>query len=198
MVLLTLSALLCLFNLAAAIPHAKKDVAKRTAIGYGCSGCAPGPWLMNPACRTGEWYAVASSMKNPPATVMFDATAFCSEFLLPIMTSLSIVTVTGDTTISTSTDIRLTLFKPTQTQTTPHITPTPKPKIAVVSKPGEFTVPEYMEDWYYYGRLYPGCSCIITSASPSSLTSMTETTTLYSVTLSTTITETYTIYPKHT
>lgn len=43
-------------------------------------------------------------------------------------------------------------------------------------------MPGYLEDWYYYGRLDPGCSCLITSAMPSLLLSATETTTAYDIT----------------
>jgi hypothetical protein len=47
----------------------------------------------------------------------------------------------------------------------------------------DFTVPDYLTDWYFYGRLDPGCSCIITSALPSIVTSSTTTSTSYHVTL---------------
>jgi hypothetical protein len=47
----------------------------------------------------------------------------------------------------------------------------------------DYTVPDYLTDWWYYGRLYPGCSCVISSAQPYSFTSYTETASVYNVTV---------------
>ncbi|TVY71234.1 hypothetical protein LSUE1_G008611 [Lachnellula suecica] len=77
----------------------------------------------------------------------------------------------------------------------PIITPGPDFKEAAAVEIKDFTVPDYLEGWYWYGRLVDGCSCIITSAAPSITISATETDTLYTYTTSTTFTSVYTIYP---
>ncbi|KUJ09725.1 uncharacterized protein LY89DRAFT_740798 [Mollisia scopiformis] len=206
-----LSALLCLFGTIGAGPFDNNGIEKRDVTSSGCAWCSPGPWTFDVACSTGEYYAVASSIENPPASVILNATAFCSEFLRPLVTDLSIINATGGTTTSTSTAYSLIMFTPTTTSSSmimtstakpkstvsapPSITPLPMPQIAAALLKRDFTVPDYLTAWYYYGRLDPGCSCIITSALPSIVTSPTTTSTSYYVTLSTTITETYTIYP---
>ena len=51
----------------------------------------------------------------------------------------------------------------------PSITPSPKSGLvpALEKQEGrDFTVPDFMVPWPYYGRIDPGCSCIITSANP--------------------------------
>jgi hypothetical protein len=53
---------------------------------------------------------------------------------------------------------------------------------AKILKTQDFTVPQYLEDWYWYGRLEYGCSCIITQALPSLLVSATTTNTVYNFT----------------
>ncbi|KAK0102942.1 hypothetical protein ONS95_000862 [Cadophora gregata] len=197
------------------IPVVHNDVEKRTEVGEGCSYCKPGPWVTSAACNSYEYFAVASSMRNPPDDIKFDATSFCSEFLRPLITDLSIVEVTSATTTSTSVVISLVYASPettkpsTPTKTSPPsstATQTSSRPITTTSltsivspanylKKRNFTVPEYLEPWYFYGRLDPGCSCIITSADPSILISATETSTIYQYTVSTTVTEVYTIYP---
>ncbi|PVH86039.1 hypothetical protein DL98DRAFT_567904 [Cadophora sp. DSE1049] len=196
--LLSLFAIAGLLSPTIAIPVVQNGVEKRTAV----------------ACNSYEYYAVASSMRNPPDEIKFDATSFCSEFLRPLITDLSIVKVTSATTTSTSVVISLvyaspvttktsipakttSLSTPTTTSSPPLITtsPVPLPAPANALKKRSFTVPEYLEPWYFYGRLDPGCSCIITSADPSILISATETSTVYEFTVSTTVTEVYTIYP---
>ncbi|KAE8445970.1 hypothetical protein EG329_012609 [Mollisiaceae sp. DMI_Dod_QoI] len=148
-----------------------------------------------------------------PASVTLDATAFCSEFLRPLVTQLSIINISGGTTTSTATVESLIYFSPTSTSTStstsvssashsksttpafPDVTALPKLEVAEAIKKRDFTVPDYLTDWYFYGRIDPGCSCIITSAAESILISATLTSTHYRVTVSTTVTETYTIYP---
>ncbi|EPE30477.1 hypothetical protein GLAREA_03444 [Glarea lozoyensis ATCC 20868] len=200
----------CLFALVSASPGVE---VKRDEIGSGCHWCSEGPWTTATECDSGEYWAVANSMRNPPENVTLDVTAFCSQFLRPLVTDTSVITETAGTTIQTSTSIWLTLFTPTSTAPTttiptgflkmrsPHAAPEPtaspelrKPRADLAIQ--EYTVPEYLTDWYWYGRLDPGCSCIITSAAPSVHFSETSTTTLYDVTLSATVTETYTIWPK--
>ncbi|KAH7383682.1 hypothetical protein BKA64DRAFT_165279 [Cadophora sp. MPI-SDFR-AT-0126] len=200
-------------GLASAIPVIHNDVEKRTAVGEGCSYCTPGPWVTSAACNSYEYFAVASSMRNPPDQIKFDATSFCSEFLRPLITDLSIVKVTSPTTTSTSVVISLVYASPVTTKPsipakTTALSPTTQPAALITTSPAttlsapanglkkrSFTVPEYLEPWYFYGRLDPGCSCIITSADPSILISATETSTFYEFTVSTTVTEVYTIYP---
>ncbi|KAG4418807.1 hypothetical protein IFR04_008089 [Cadophora malorum] len=201
-------------SLSSAIPLVQNTVEKRTAIGEGCSYCTPGPWITSAACNSYEYFAVASSMRNPPDEIKFDATSFCSEFLRPLITDLLIVKVTSATTTSTSVIISLvyaspstakpsipaktnSLSTPTRESSPALITTSPGPLTAPANaiKKRSFTVPEYLEPWYFYGRLDPGCSCIITSADPSIRVSATETSTFYNFTVSTTVTEVYTIYP---
>ncbi|CZR66407.1 uncharacterized protein PAC_16308 [Phialocephala subalpina] len=80
--------------------------------------------------------------------------------------------------------------------TTPAPTKPPSANLVRVElEKKDFTVPDYLTAWYFYGRLDPGCSCIITSAGASIVISETTTMTSYKVTKSTTVTETYTIYP---
>ncbi|KAH6716882.1 hypothetical protein BKA61DRAFT_733119 [Leptodontidium sp. MPI-SDFR-AT-0119] len=187
-----------LASLSSAIPVVQNDVEKRTEIGSGCTFCTPGPWVTSAACNSYEYFAVASSMKNPPDTIIFNATSFCSEFLRPLITQLLVVKVTSATTTSTSVVISLVYYTPpaiktpilstsslTSPQATPTITASPKPNpgLAPAIKKRSFTVPEYLEPWYFYGRLDPGCSCIITSADPSILISATETSTFYEYTV---------------
>lgn len=190
--------------------YPRGDVAKGVVVSSGCQWCSPGPWTTDTACNTYEYSAVASSMRNPPASIAFDASAFCSEFLRPLTTQLSIINVVGETTTSTSSAEYFTMFTSTPTQAAsttikqsarktasapPHITPTAKLGVVPILEKRDFTVPDYLTAWYYYGRLDPACSCIITSASPSLLVSATETDTVYKYTVNTTITDTYTIYP---
>ena len=68
-------------SLSSAIPLVQNTVEKRTAIGEGCSYCTPGPWITSAgksqakikthtelkliACNSYEYFAVASSMRNP-------------------------------------------------------------------------------------------------------------------------------------
>ncbi len=59
----------------------------------------------------------------------------------------------------------------------PTITPSPKLEAGQELKARDFTVPQYLEDWYFYGRIDPACSCIITSAAPSILIEETDTVT---------------------
>lgn len=67
--------------------------------------------------------------------------------------------------------------------TTPAPSRTPGAKLEGVELDRkDFTVPDYLTAWYFYGRLDPGCSCIITSAGPSIVTSETTTMTSYKVT----------------
>lgn len=74
--------------------------------------------------------------------------------------------------------------KPKSTGSTPPGTTTmPKLEIQSALRKRDFTVPDYLTDWYFYGRIDPGCSCIITSALPSIVTSSTTTSTSYHVTL---------------
>ncbi|KAH9222123.1 hypothetical protein DL95DRAFT_455029 [Leptodontidium sp. 2 PMI_412] len=54
-----------LASLSSAIPVVQNDVEKRTEIGSGCTFCTPGPWVTSAACNSYEYFAVASSMKNP-------------------------------------------------------------------------------------------------------------------------------------
>ncbi|RDL37224.1 uncharacterized protein BP5553_04657 [Venustampulla echinocandica] len=199
---LALITLGCLSNPASAVPYAKDEVVKRTEIGSGCSWCTPGPWKTDPACSTYEYSAVASSMRNPPSGISFDVTSFCSEFLRPLVTDISIIDITSGTTTSTSTVISLIMFTPTSTApsttttamgmaphphgaapVSPVITASPKLGVAPAIKKRDFTVPQYLEPWYFYGRLDPGCSCIITSALPSLRFSATETSTHYNITM---------------
>jgi hypothetical protein len=47
----------------------------------------------------------------------------------------------------------------------------------------DFTVPDYMNLWYYYDRVDPACSCIITSANSPLYFSANETDTIYNTTI---------------
>ncbi|KAL2061783.1 hypothetical protein VTL71DRAFT_7161 [Oculimacula yallundae] len=185
-----------LSSFSSANPLILNTLERRTETGSGCTFCTPGPWTTSVACNSYEYFAVASSMKNPPDTITFNATSFCSEFLRPLITQLSVVTVTSPITTSTSVDISLVYLTPLATKTSPILTATasysqsaamttasPESNPALAVKKRNFTVPEYLEPWYFYGRLDPGCSCIITSASPSMLVSATETSTLYEYTV---------------
>jgi hypothetical protein len=69
---------------------------------------------------------------------------------------------------------------------TPSAQPTaaPSPKsVAHALKKRDFTVPDYLTPWYYYGRIDPACSCIITSANPPLHFSAKETDTVYNTTI---------------
>ncbi|KAG4429130.1 hypothetical protein IFR05_015384, partial [Cadophora sp. M221] len=109
--------LVLLASLSSAAPVVQNDVEKRTEIGSGCTFCTPGPWVTSAACNSYEYFAVASSMKNPPDTIIFNATSFCSEFLRPLITQLSVVKVTSATTTSTSVVISLVYYTPPATKT---------------------------------------------------------------------------------
>jgi len=66
----------------------------------------------------------------------------------------------------------------------PSVTASP-PKFSVGKALGkrDFTVPDYMTPWYYYGRVDPACSCIITSANSPLHFSANETSTIYNTTI---------------
>jgi hypothetical protein len=137
--------------------------------------------------------------------VKFDGSAFCSAYLRPIVSQVSTVTVTGPSTDTeywqtTITSIPSTTAPKTTSKSlrnpgpiphptiSAHPTITASPKIAErVDERGlqkrDYTVPDYLTGWWYYGRLDPGCSCIITSAMKSSFTSYTETASIYNVTV---------------
>jgi hypothetical protein len=68
--------------------------------------------------------------------------------------------------------------------TRPTITASPvKSSVAKALRKRDFTVPEYMTPWYYYGRIDPACSCIITSANLPLYFSANETDTIYNTTI---------------
>ncbi|KAE9372717.1 hypothetical protein N431DRAFT_457414 [Stipitochalara longipes BDJ] len=194
-------------------------------VGPGCTWCSvPLTWTTDQDCNTFEYSAVASSLRNPtirPANITFNATVFCSEFLKPLLTAVSTFNVTSRITTTTIEVEYLTLFTPTSTATSKamsmdmpgmglstvmsatktsaaasSITVSPS-KSSVTKALGkrDFTIPDYMTPWYYYGRVDPACSCIITSANSPLYFSANETDTIYNTTISVTTTATYTIYP---
>jgi hypothetical protein len=66
----------------------------------------------------------------------------------------------------------------------PSITASPvKSSVAKALGKRDFTVPDYMTPWYYYGRIDPACSCIITSANSPLYFSANETDTIYNTTI---------------
>ncbi|KAN0110868.1 hypothetical protein V8E51_007255 [Hyaloscypha variabilis] len=191
-------------------------------VGPGCTWCSsPLSWTTDQDCNTFEYSAVASSLRNPPANITFDATAFCSEFLKPLLTAVRTFNVMSSITTTTIEVEYIILFTLTSTaaptitkigmpgmsisaaaSTTSHsaaapsITASPvKSSVAKALGKRDFTVPDYMTPWYYYGRIDPACSCIITSANSPLYFSANETDTIYNTTISLTTTGTYTIYP---
>jgi hypothetical protein len=65
----------------------------------------------------------------------------------------------------------------------PSVTLSPKTKSALALGKRDFTVPDYMTPWYYYGRIDPACSCIITTANSPLHFSAVETDTIYNTTI---------------
>ena len=64
----------------------------------------------------------------------------------------------------------------------PTAAPSPK-SVAHALKKRDFTVPDYLTPWYYYGRIDPACSCIITSANSPLQFSAKETDIVYNTTI---------------
>lgn len=63
------------------------------------------------------------------------------------------------------------------------ITPSPTSKLAPALAKRDFTMPDFLEPWYYYGRIDPACSCIIKSANPPLHFSASKTDTVYNTTV---------------
>jgi hypothetical protein len=64
----------------------------------------------------------------------------------------------------------------------PGVTPSSKSALAQLGK-RDFTIPDFTTPWYYYGRIDPACSCIITSANSPLHFSAIETDIIYNTTI---------------
>ncbi|RDL29962.1 uncharacterized protein BP5553_10589 [Venustampulla echinocandica] len=90
----TLVTLMCLSLPITASPVARYKAEKRVLSDIGCYLCKPGPWSVAPDC-TASNSALISSFNNPPKTIKFDPSDFCSHFLQPYTYKISPQIITG-------------------------------------------------------------------------------------------------------